>query len=212
MGVGGSTPKQTYIIFLFFKASVDNEYMLHNRFLRYIANLEKVGIKKGRLPLISLRNCAPRMSADACLHHPWLQGPGAFVVLPTGALRRWVARRRWRGVGRAIGAVKRMTGLVGRRRAATQPSPPARTQPSASSPRPASTCSGTHNLYEGESCDTGERSSQWPPQTCHPLEACTPVHAPYTTRKLTGGPVHLCVPQEIPSALQDSEPGGQVPL
>jgi len=46
-----------------------------------------------------------RMSADACLHHPWLQGPGAFVVLPTGALRRWVARRRWRGVGRAIGAV-----------------------------------------------------------------------------------------------------------
>lgn len=80
-----------------------------------------------------MKNPRNRMSAKECLDHAWLlEKDIGETVIDTTNLKKFVARRRWQRCGQAIRAMKRMSGLMLKRRNSGDPNSLSRRGSSAS--------------------------------------------------------------------------------
>ncbi|XP_059080354.1 myosin light chain kinase, smooth muscle-like isoform X1 [Tigriopus californicus] len=74
---------------------------------------------KDFIALLLIKTPGKRMSAEKCLEHPWLTTSEKLEMkkkINTAKLRKFLARRRWQRCGQAIRAMKRMSGLMLKRR------------------------------------------------------------------------------------------------
>eukprot|EP00095_Tigriopus_kingsejongensis_P007737 maker-scaffold200_size264178-snap-gene-1.18 protein:Tk07737 transcript:maker-scaffold200_size264178-snap-gene-1.18-mRNA-1 annotation:"myosin light chain kinase" len=74
---------------------------------------------KDFISAVLIKSPRNRMSAEKCLEHPWLTTKGKEEMkkkINTAKLRKFLARRRWQRCGQAIRAMKRMSGLMLKRR------------------------------------------------------------------------------------------------